>query len=175
MNPCTIHPNYLATILYLVLLSLASAHDKRDEAIGDFVQDYDQVANFPKSSKRKGFWQDFQSFQRHLDLKLSKHQGSHYRQSKKFHQRPPEKMTFDHSEELLKLHHIKSAIQEEKLAKSVEKEQSWRSSSSSSFSSDDLSSPSSSSSFGSSSQDEVEQVVEEKITMTAGQEGIARM
>jgi outer membrane protein TolC len=118
MKP-TIYTNYLATVLILVLLSWAAAQDKQGEAIGDFFPGLDQVASFQKSSMRTGPWQHWSSFQGHQDPKTSKLEGSHYRQSKKFHKMHHEEMTVDKSEELLRLHQINTALQEEKLSNSA--------------------------------------------------------
>ncbi|KAL3935881.1 MAG: hypothetical protein SGBAC_008690 [Bacillariaceae sp.] len=167
---------YLRTALTLMLLSCAAAQEKQDEANGNFVQDYYRgVGNYPKQgSKRHSFRQDWMSSHGRHDLKLSKLEGSHYRQSKKFHSMHPDEKTLDKDEELLRLHKIISALKAEKLSQSVEKVKSWRSSSSSSSSSDDSSS-SSSSSFDDGSQEKVQQVADEQIVVNAELEGIARV
>ncbi|CAJ1948997.1 unnamed protein product [Cylindrotheca closterium] len=132
---------------------------------------------FPKGSKlrHKGSSsKHWSSFQGNQDRKLSQLEASRYHQSKKFYKMHHEAMTFDKSEELLRLHQIKAALQEEKLSNSSNKVKSWRSSSSSSSSSDDPSSLSSSSSFDCHGQEEVQQDVEEDATANvAHQEAVA--
>jgi len=164
--------NYLATIVILIVLSFASAKEnQREVSVANFPKNWN-----PKNSKRKNFGLNGMSSHGHHG-KVHKREGNHYhhskkfRQSKKFHNMHPEITGFDKSEELLKLYQIKSALQEEKISKSIDNVSFWRSSSSSSSLDE-----SASSSFDDSAQEAVKKVADKKkVTLHAEQEGIARM